>query len=322
VTAPSLSVIVCTHNPVADYLRRVLAALDAQTLHKAEWELVLIDNASATPLAGAWDLSWHPRARLVREAELGLTPARQRGIRETSAAVLVYVDDDNVLAPDYLRTAQALLRSHPHLGAIGAGVLEPDFAVTPSRELVPYLPALALRNDTRASWSGNTADRASVPWGAGLCVTRPVADAYGALLEHLDVRDMLDRRGERLFGNGDMAFSWSAARLGLGFGVFPALRATHLIRAERLTQRYLLRLAYDLNFSNGVSDYLWSGTMPGGQRSRAEELLRLALRTLRRGPFAMRMGWAGLRGTDAASKFIASRGLQPRGLHLQPSGQP
>ena len=93
---PLLSVIICTHNPYEDYSRRVLKALDLQTLCKDHWELLLIDNASAEPLSEKNDLSWPPpNAWHVREEELGLTPARLRGIRETCADILVFVDDIN-----------------------------------------------------------------------------------------------------------------------------------------------------------------------------------------------------------------------------------
>ena len=100
-----LSVIICTHNPRTDYFGRCLTALKAQTLPREEWELILIDNASVRDKALHPDLSWHPGARLVHEAKLGLTPARLRGIREASGDLLVFVDDDNVLEGDYLEVA-------------------------------------------------------------------------------------------------------------------------------------------------------------------------------------------------------------------------
>ncbi len=198
-----ISVIICTHNPRPDYLGRVLDALRAQTLPNGRWELLLIDNASDDPLAKTWDLSWHPRARHIREDELGLTLARLRGIREACGDTLVYADDDNLLASDYLQTADALLREHPHLGVVGAGILEPEFAVQPSPELLPHLGYLALRRLSEARWSNNTSDLSCVPWGAGLCVTRRVAQSYAQLLQQLGINDLLDRRGERCFGNGE-----------------------------------------------------------------------------------------------------------------------
>ena len=306
-----LSVIICTHNPKPDYLDRVLGALAAQTLPAAQWELLLIDNASDERLALPSHLSWHPRARLIREDTVGLTAARLRGIRETDGDVLVYVDDDNVLAPDYLRTAVGLLEAHPFLGAIGPGVLAPEFAVEPPPRLEPYLASLALRSSRQALWSSNPSDRASVPWGAGLCVTRPVAQAYRQLVEQLDTEGPLDRRGQRLFGNGDVAFSWAAAQIGKGFGVFPQLRATHLIRAERLTPSYLLRLVHDSTFSNTISDYLVLGITPRDASQRWKEMFLLLLHALRRGPFALRMGWARIRGTDRAREHIKLRQLRP-----------
>src|SRR4051812_49081425 len=102
---PGVSVIICAHNPRPDYLQRALDALKAQSLPQPQWELLLIDNASKEPLASAYDLSWHSRARHIRENELGLTAARLCGIRESTGELLVFVDDDNVLAPDYLANA-------------------------------------------------------------------------------------------------------------------------------------------------------------------------------------------------------------------------
>jgi glycosyltransferase involved in cell wall biosynthesis len=307
----SLSVIICTHNPKADYLQRVLDALAAQTLPASQWDLLLIDNASDEPLAARCHLSWHPRFRTIREDTLGLTPARLRGIRESDGDLLVYVDDDNVLAPDYLQTVHDVHQAHPLLGAIGAGALEPEFAIEPGPELVPYVGLLALRSSARAAWSRDPADMACVPWGAGLCVTRPVALAYVQLVEQLDTNGLLDRRGQRLYGNGDVAFSWAALLIGKGFGVFPELRATHLIRAERVTQQYFLRMVLDSTFSNTVSDYLFLGIAPYRRARRWLEFLRLPLRAIRRGPFAMRMTWACIRGTDQARQLIEQQQLKP-----------
>src|SRR2546423_13834260 len=96
-----LTVIICAHNPRMDYLDRVLNSLRMQTLSKKHWELLLVDNASRERLSNLWDLNWHPQARHLREAQLGKTPALLTGIREARGDVLVVVDDDNVLAPDY-----------------------------------------------------------------------------------------------------------------------------------------------------------------------------------------------------------------------------
>lgn len=129
---PSVSVIICAHNPKPDYLQRALEALKAQTLPRSEWELLLIDNASKEPLASAWDLSWHPRGRHVREDQLGLTAARLCGIKDSTGELLVFVDDDNVLNPDYLSNALEISLSKTCVGAFGGNVVGEFEAAPPS----------------------------------------------------------------------------------------------------------------------------------------------------------------------------------------------
>src|SRR5947209_3286180 len=139
-----VSVIVCTHNPRPDFLERTVQGLRAQTLSLNAWELVMVDNCSDQPLSEAGTLDWHPRARVVRENELGLTPARVRGIREAEAELLVFVDDDNVLAADYAEQAARIGREWPVLGAWGGGIT-PWFESAPSAEARSCAGYLTLR---------------------------------------------------------------------------------------------------------------------------------------------------------------------------------
>jgi hypothetical protein len=138
-----------------------------------------------------------------------------------------------------------------------------------------------------------------------------VCDSYQQLLKRLNVTEVLDRRGTRLFSNGDIAFSWAAVEGGQGFGVFPELRVTHLISADRLTARYFLQLACDTSLSFGVLRYLQEGVMPGGNHSRVEQWVRLILHGIRRGVFSMRLKRAALLGMDGAKQIIEQRRLRP-----------
>ena len=114
-----LSVIICCHNPRIDYFARVLEALKAQTLSTDNWELLVVDNASEGSVAASHNISWHPNAHHVREENLGLTCARLRGIAEASADLLVFVDDDNVIAENYLDVATQIATDWRCLGAWG-----------------------------------------------------------------------------------------------------------------------------------------------------------------------------------------------------------
>jgi len=140
-----VSVVIPTHNPRMDYLARVIDALSVQTLSRDQWELLVVDNASKEMVDGRLDLSWHANARVVREERLGLTFARLRGFAEAKGELIVMVDDDNVLAPDYLETAVRIAEERPMLGAFGGKCL-PEFEVEPEPWLEARGKGLGLRD--------------------------------------------------------------------------------------------------------------------------------------------------------------------------------
>jgi glycosyltransferase involved in cell wall biosynthesis len=197
-----LSVIVCTHNPRRDYLACTVEALRNQRLSQEDWELIVVDNASDQPTASWLDVRWHRNARQVREDKLGLTAARLRGIAESKGENLVFVDDDNVLATDYLREVVKIGHEWPRLGAWG-GSISAKFETPPPAWSEPYLRYLAIREVKNDSWSNFTDRYDLLPWGAGLCVRRTVALEYARLVSSDPMRADLDRRGEGLASCGD-----------------------------------------------------------------------------------------------------------------------
>ncbi len=238
---PSFSIIICAHDPKPEHLARTLEGLKRQTLPLTEWELLLVDNRSREPLAASTDLSWHPSARHVREEELGKVPAFLRGIRESRGAMLVMVDDDNVLDPDYLSVADRFRREKPWLGAF-SGQCVGEFETPPPDWTRPYHANLAVREFQGDRWSNLPWLNETMPNGAGMCIRREVAEYYLKLHDDGKRRFQIDRVGKALLGGGDNDLAASATDLGLAIGLFEALKLKHLIPAERLTEEYLLRI--------------------------------------------------------------------------------
>jgi hypothetical protein len=301
-----ISVITCAHNPRRDYLARVTAALDAQTLDKANWEFLLIDNASSHPLANEVDLLWHPNARHVREDELGLTPARIRGIAEASGDVLIFVDDDNVLAPDYLEHAKNIAGDLPFLGAWGGSVVA-EFESPPPAWTLGHLERLAVRPVDRDRWGNAHDDWRLTPLGAGLCVRNSVAKTYAKNTITNQFGLKLDRKGKTgLSGGGDSSIALTALELGAGQGVFARLEVTHLIPPLRLEERYLLKLAGAAHFSGVFVEHIHHlpmSPMPSATRF----VLQCGRSLVRRGPRAVRFMIAERRGRLAGlSRLPAS----------------
>ncbi len=304
---PHLSVITCSHNPREEYFTKVLDALERQTLDKQDWEFLVIDNASATPLSTRFDLSWHPNARHITESELGLTHARLRGISESTGEVLVFVDDDNVLDADFLERAVEIGRAWPRLGT-WAGQTRPGFEEQPPDWTRPYWSRLVIREFDSDRWSNNPADAEAMPCGAGMCVRRAVAEYYLQLHRSGQRNIMMDRAGSSLISGGDSDMAICACDLGMGMGMFTSLKLTHLIPPDRLTEDYLVRLVEGLAYSSLVLNSFRTSLTNGhlGKKRFATHVADVA-RLLTRNKQERRFFRAVKRGEERAAKFLSER---------------
>jgi glycosyltransferase involved in cell wall biosynthesis len=254
VSTPRVSVVICSHNPRPDYIAQVLAALEAQTLPRQDWELLFIDNASSSALAGLYDLSWHANARHVREDELGVTHARMRGMSEAKADLLVFVDDDNVLDSDYLSNATEALDADRALGAAG-GKLIPRYETEPPAWFAKVGISLACCDygdqPIEMTWPQADAQKraypAHAPVTAGLVIRREAWTVYVEAARRDPVRIALGRRGLDLSSGEDNDIVMSLLGRGWKLAYLPQLRLDHLIPAHRLSQQYLERYAYSSN---------------------------------------------------------------------------
>jgi len=296
-----LTVVICTHNPNAEYFARCLDALRSQTLAAERWELLVVDNRSDEPLDGRLDLEWKPGARIVREETLGLTPARLRGIREAAGEILVLVDDDNLLDSGYLELALRIAEERPYLGA-WSGQCRPLFEAPPPPWSRRYWGSLCIRLFEADAWSNLPRLADTMPAGAGLCVRRAVAQKYVQLHDAGARGVQLDRTGKSLISGGDQDLAACACELGLGVGLISALGLGHIIPPQRLELDYLERLSEGISFSSTLLDAYWG--LPVQARSpigRAVDLLR----TLRQGEPHRRLLRASYRGREKAARLLA-----------------
>jgi glycosyltransferase involved in cell wall biosynthesis len=237
-----LSVVICTHNPRQEYLTRVLQALRDQTLPLDQWELLLVDNASKPPVADGFDLSWHPQGRILVEEKLGKMLAWFKGMSEVKGEILVFVDDDTVLAPNYLEQALVVGEEWPFVGAWG-GRIEPEFETTPPAWCADQTWRLTIDPVPEDVWSNLREGFVTVPCGAGMCVRKRVAVRYLEWCRTHEMSNALDRVGKVITGYGDMNLAFCAMDIGLGTGKSTRLHLTHLIPSSRLTLDYFVRHA-------------------------------------------------------------------------------
>lgn len=298
-----VSVIICTHNPRTEYLRRTLDGLKAQTVPNDQWEFLLIDNASNAMLAESWNLDWHPAARHVREENLGLANARLRAIREVKTDLCIFVDDDNVLDKDYVEQCLRIANECPHLGVWG-GQQRGEFEVEVPVWLKPYLPdTLAVRQFEYTRWSNFTHNCDSVPFGAGMCVRTSVGRAWAEKVSTDERRSRLGRIGQSLGAGEDVDLALTACELGMGTGLFSELQLTHLIPKERLNINYLARLVEGGTVSGAMLNSIWRNEKELPKISLLRRLQR-QIRIWRKPKPARVLERAKVRGYDIARELL------------------
>jgi hypothetical protein len=205
----------------------------------------------------------------------------------------VFVDDDNVLDPDFLEIAQRVANKKSFLGS-WSGQCRAVFEENPPEWTRRYWGNLVIREFDEDRWSNLPRLAETMPCGAGLCVRRSVALHYLNLHENGQRGFQFDRTGDSLLSGGDNDLAACACDLGLGVGLTAALKLQHLIPPERLSVEYLARLAEGIHYSAVVLDAIREGKE--GSLRRWKVRLRDRVRACFHASGDRAIQWAVLRG--------------------------
>jgi glucosyl-dolichyl phosphate glucuronosyltransferase len=246
---PTLEVVICTYNNHV-MLDGVLLALGAQkSVEAARWNCLVVDNNCTDDTPSV--IQRHiltgqiPGLRSVRETEQGLTPARLRGVRSSTAQWIAFVDDDCFLRPDWTAHAIAFAQSHPWVGAFGGKVLL-HWEVEPPGLVRKYGYCFAEQN------RGDTECQVPFLAGAGLVVSRSAIFATGWTDDPL----VADRVGNSLVSGGDVEIVLRIAGAGRELWYVPGCELQHQIPARRTSVRYLMSINRNLGISQSLADAL------------------------------------------------------------------
>lgn len=104
-----ISIVICTYNR-SRLLKKCLESIVVQNINNIE--ILVIDNNSQddTPQVVNKFASKHHNIRYFCEQEIGLSHARNRGIKESKTDWLLYIDDDGMAFPDLVERALDLVK--------------------------------------------------------------------------------------------------------------------------------------------------------------------------------------------------------------------
>lgn len=229
---PEVSVVVPVRDGAAE-LPRLLASLDAQTIERDRFEVVVVDNASTDATA---DVARATGATVVHEPVPNRSRARNRGAAEARAERIAFIDVDCVAEPGWL---EAMLRCAGTAPLIAGPV-----------RITTGDPANAVER-FEALWRFSQEAWVAQGWAAtaNLLVERGAFEAVGGL-----------DTGYHHIGE-DVDFCLRAGRAGFGLGYCPDAFVTH---PAEVSLRPLVRRAFFHGYSGsqvvrrlGVGEHAW-----------------------------------------------------------------
>jgi glycosyltransferase involved in cell wall biosynthesis len=266
-TDPSVSIIVCTCNR-ASSLRNTLDAL--RRLQKPPgWrsELIVVDNGSVDDTVRVVEeaKTLDDTLRYIREPERGLSRARNAGLRAATGAVLLFTDDDVIVAPDW-----ALEMVRP--------LFDGRYDVVTGR--------IIAAQHLQRPWM-KSMHRTTLALTEGECDDSNQLEVFGAsmgfgrhVLTHVSEFDPALGAGALGFGE-ETLFVWQLREAGFRVGYVEAARAVHDFSPARLTRASLLQAAQQRGRSMAYMRHHWQhGDIPKARATLASYWIRLHLRRI------------------------------------------
>lgn len=233
----SISIVICTYNN-ASLLGRTLATIEQQEIPEGlRWSALVVDNNSTDGTSETVQRYVQreliPGLRYVLEEQQGLAYARRRAVQETDTELIAFVDDDCLLAPNWVEQAVTFCYGHPNLGAVG-GKVQLLWEVTPNEIALRYASMLAEQN------FGDAPHRVcSIGLvGAGIVLRRVALIKCG----WLDRMIMTGRRGNKLSAHEDTEMLLRIRNVGYELWYSPTMCLEHYIPRQRMSISYLCRL--------------------------------------------------------------------------------
>jgi len=112
---PKVTIVVPAYN-VADYILPCLASVTSQSWPNIA--CIVVDDGSQDDSAARVESLADPRVTLIRQANAGVSAARNRGFSESDGAYVMFLDGDDLLHPTAIERLVGALEAQP--GAVAA----------------------------------------------------------------------------------------------------------------------------------------------------------------------------------------------------------
>lgn len=240
-----ISVIICTYNR-AKYIYHVLESIAEGDFPKQNYEIILVDNNctdNTKDELARFRATWPDvDLKYFLETNQGLSYARNRGIKEATGDILVYVDDDAFVNKNYLSNYFDLFLRRKDIDAAGGPIIphyeggnEPSWMTYHLKRL---LTGYLYFGNTEKDFPGD-----NFPGGGNSAYRKEVFERVG--LYNVD----LGRKGGDLGGGEEKDIFAKMKASGMRFVYTPGSILHHSIPQYKLEENYFNRVTCGIGAS-------------------------------------------------------------------------
>lgn len=240
------SIIVCSHNR-GFLLEGCLKSILKQDTQHLKVEVIIVDNNSSDEtkkIVESAASKSHLNLKYFFENPLGLSYARNKGLREACGKIVVFIDDD--ARPNNKNWLKNTLQAFddPNIGIAG-GSIDPIWPDGTAPSWLPKLLFAPLSIKENKINTNTLVDHHSLPWGANIAFRRSFLGKYG-----LSFDTNLGRCGEQVLSGEETLLALELLKRGKKAIALCDGSVSHIIDKKRLSKDWLLKQAK----SQGASD--------------------------------------------------------------------
>jgi glycosyltransferase involved in cell wall biosynthesis len=249
-----LSIIIPTKNR-CQYLQKALLSIEKQKLDQSLFEIIICDNNSVdeTKKISYSFLNKFKNFKYIKTLEPGLHVGRNKGFQEAKGDILIYIDDDVEVFPEWLTTINDIFKDDDVVLVGGKNL--PKWEIFASNQILemwkPNKNSDKILDCLSIIDLGNKIREISpyYVFGCNFSVRKNIIEKTkgfhpdGMPLEKIEYR-----------GDGETAISDFIKKNGYKTIYHPKASVYHMVPEERLTVKYFKKRGFDKGISNSYTD--------------------------------------------------------------------
>jgi len=230
------------------------ALIHQQGVAPDAYEIIVVDNGSEdhTPQVVSAMQEQFEQVRYLYESKLGLSVARNAGVRQAKGEIISFTDDDAIPTPQYVAELLAPY-SDPSVACVGGKIVASWPDGTPPDWFSPRYGNVV--GQTSFGHTPRLMRKGEFPFGGNISFRKEAFQALGGFDENLG------KRGDNNIWGEEIDLCHKLQRTGVRFFYNPKAEIAHIVGRARATKRHFIESLFGKGVTEGHQKLAHKGAL-------------------------------------------------------------